>query len=185
MYKLETKENQMSAKFTSKELHKAMFNNTVVVKPEPLHILPNKACHDNCAVFAELFNARVIRGFLIIKCDFGYLYNHHSIVEHNGLLVDVTMPEKKSKIVGFIEDKKNSDDLTYENIMHYKKHKKKKGIFKDQAFNYIPNAGLIPLNKSDADVISYAPITPTSNQHKMLCLAILSKFADEMQEEAA
>lgn len=175
----------MSTKFTSKELHKAMFNNTVVVKPELLQILPYKACHYNCEVFAELLNARVIRGFQIIKCDFGYLYNHHSIVEHNGILVDVTMPDKKSKIVGFIEDKKNSDDVMYENIMHYKKHKKKKGIFKDQAFNSIPDAGLIPLNKSDADVISYAPIMHTTKQHKMYCRDILKVFAYKAHQEAA
>jgi hypothetical protein len=163
-----------------------MFNNTVVVKPEPLHILPTTKCHDNCEVYAELFNARVVRGFSIVKCDFGYLYNHHSIIDHDGFLIDVTMPpQNNKKIVGFIEDKKNSDNAMYENIMHYKKHKKKKGIFKDQAFNYIPNAGLIPLSKSDADVISYSLITPAPKQHKMLCLAILSKFAHEMQKEAA
>lgn len=185
MYKLETAENQMSTKFTSKELHKAVFNNTVVVQPEPLHILPHKACHDNCQAFAEIFNARVIRGFLIIKCDFGYLYNHHSVVEHNGVLVDVTMPDKKSKIVGFIEDKKNNDNLCYENIVHYKKNKKKKGILKDQAFNYIPDIGLTPLNKSDADAISYSPIIPLSTDYKMHCLAILNKFAEKMQEKAA
>ena len=176
----------MSTKFTSKELHKAMFNNTVVVKPEQLQILPTKKCHENCEVYAELFNGRVVRGFLIIKCDFGYLYNHHSIIDHDGFLIDVTMPpNNKTKIVGFIEDKKNSDDAMYENIMHYKKHKKKKGIFKDQAFNSIPDVGLVPLNKSDADVISYAPMQKAPQQHKMYCLAILSKFADKMQEQAA
>ena len=175
----------MSTKFTSKELHKAMFNNTVVVKPEPLHILPTKHCHDNCDVFAEVFNARVVRGFIIVKHNFGYLYNHHSIVELDGNFVDVTAPQTNNKLLGFIEDKKNSDDMMYENILHYKKHKKKKGIFKDEAYHSIPNTGLVPISKSDTDLIAYAPITPASEQSKAIRLAMLAKFAYEMQQEAA
>lgn len=122
--------------FTLKEVMQLCFNNTDVRKVEYTNTqLAPLQCHDNSRLVKESFEwakrefdvdveCRIVEGWQIWEDKEKFTFNHHSVIEIDGKLVDTTPPIEGLKNHGFVEDLRNASDAwVYENILLMKKSK--------------------------------------------------------------